>query len=129
MPRGLRRSLPAILSTGLLLEGCALAPPPAGTPAEEARRVLAEHRQAGPVRAVVRGNPFGMDETRRDALVTEAMAAGVAGLAVRFTSYPDVAAAPEPHLVVVLDPVETAAAEAACRAPDSVRDHHRRRDG
>jgi hypothetical protein len=112
--------MPAILTAGVLLSGCAQGSPGTGGPAEEARRVLAEHRQDGPVRAIVRGNPFGMDEARRDALVTEAMAQGVAGLAVRFTTYPDAAAAPEPHLVVVLDPLETAPTEAACSAPDSV---------
>jgi hypothetical protein len=119
-PRAPGRSLPAILSAGLLLAGCAQGTPGPGTPSEQARRALAEQRQQGPVRAVVRGNPFGMDEARRDALVSEAMADGVSGLSVRFTTYPEVAAAPEPHLVVVLDPVEPVAAETVCSAPDSV---------
>ena len=114
------RSLPSILTAGLLLAGCAQGEPGTGTPGAEARRLLAEQREAGPVRTVVRGNPFGMDEARRDALVSEAMADGVSGLTVRFTTYPGEAAAPEPHLAVVLDPVEPAPADLACRAPDSV---------
>ena len=114
------RSLPAILCAGLSLAGCAQGTPGPGTPGEQARRALAEQRQEGPVRTVVRGNPFGMDEARRDALVTEAMAAGVTGLTVSFTTYPDAAAAPEPHLAVVLDPAEAVPAETACSAPDQV---------
>ena len=120
VPRAPGRSLPAILTVGLLLSGCSQGSPGGGTPGEQARRVLAEQRQEGPIRTVVRGNPFGMDEARRDALVSEAMAAGVAGLSVRFTSYPDTAAAPEPHLVVLLDPVEAVAADTACQAPDTI---------
>jgi hypothetical protein len=118
--RGLRRSLPAILGAGLLLAGCAEAPRTGGTPGEEARRTLAEQRGEGPVRAVVRGNPFGMDETRRNALVSEAMAQGIAGLSIRFTTWPEAAAAPEPHLAVALNPLETVSPEALCGAPDSV---------
>lgn len=108
------------LAAILLLAGCTQgAPPPAG-PGEQARRALAEQREQGPVRTVVRGNPFGMDETRRNALVSEAMAEGVSGLAVRFTTWPDAAAAPEPHLVVALNPRETDPASVLCSAPDSV---------
>ena len=73
-------------------------------PGREARRLLAEARETGAIRTVVVGNPFGMDPARRDALVTDAMAEGVPDLEVRFTAYPDQAAAPEPHLVVVLNP-------------------------
>jgi hypothetical protein len=120
LPRAAGRFLSSILSANLLLAGCAQGTPDTGTPGEQARRALAEQRQEGPVRTVVRGNPFGMDEARRDALVSEAMAAGVSGLTVRFTTYPDAAAAPEPHLAVVLDPVEAVPAETVCSAPDSV---------
>ena len=120
LPRGRCPTLPAVLTAGLLLAGCAQGPPPPATPGEEARRVLAERHSAGPVRTVVGGNPFGMDEARRDALVTEAMAAGIAALDVRFTTRPDAAAAPEPHLVVLLDPADTVSPDAACRAPDRV---------
>jgi hypothetical protein len=112
--------LPALLIAVSLVGGCTPGPPPAPLPGEEARRALAGQREAGPVRTVVRGNPFGMDEARRDALVTEAMAAGVAGLAVRFTTYPAAAAAPEPHLVVVLAPLDVVPADVACARPDSV---------
>jgi hypothetical protein len=104
----------------LLLAGCAQEPTRT-TPGEDARRALAESRSGGAIRTVVRGNPFGMDEARRDALVTAAMAEGVAGLDVRFTTYPDQAAAPEPHLVVVLNPAADLPAAAACGAPETLR--------
>jgi hypothetical protein len=89
-------------------------------PGQEARRVLAEAREIGAMRTVVVGNPFGMDPARRDALVTEAMAEGVPGLEVRFTTYPDQAGAPEPHLVVVLNPAGDLPPPATCRAPETV---------
>jgi hypothetical protein len=89
-------------------------------PGQEARRVLAEAREMGPIRTVVVGNPFGMDPARRDALVSEAMAEGVPGLEVRFTTFPDQAGAPEPHLVVVLNPAGDLPPPAACRAPETV---------
>jgi hypothetical protein len=110
---------PAGLLAALLLLGCAQGPAPPATPAEEARHALAEGRTAGAIRTVVRGNPFGMNEGRRDALVTTAMAEGVPGLKVRFTTSPDQAAAPEPHLVVVLNPAGESPA-AACRPPDTL---------
>ena len=107
-------------AAGLLLLGCAQEPPRTGAPGEESRRALAESR-AAPVRTVVRGNPFGMDQARLETLVADAMAAGVSGLDVRFTPYADAAAAPEPHLVVLLNPVETASNDTVCAAPDSLR--------
>jgi hypothetical protein len=113
-------ALRACLLGGLLLAGCAQEPS-RSTPGEDARRALAEGRSAGAIRTVVHGNPFGMDEARRDALVTAAMEEGVAGLDVRFTTYPDQAAAPEPHLVVVLNPAAEVPAAAACRAPEKLR--------
>jgi hypothetical protein len=104
----------------LLVLGCAQEP--AGTtPGQEARGALTEAREQGAIRTVVVGNPFGMDPARRDALVTDAMGEGVSGLQVRFTTYADQAGAPEPHLVVVLNPTEDLPPPAACRAPDSVR--------
>ena len=118
--RAAAQLLPAILTASLLLAGCTQGRPDPGTPGEQARRALAEQREQGPIRAVVRGNPFGMDEARRDALVSGAMAAGVSGLSVRFTTYPEAAAAPEPHLAVVLNPAESVAADTACSAPDSM---------
>jgi hypothetical protein len=114
---GRRAWLSACLVGNLLLLGCAQEP----LPGREARRLLAEAREMGAIRTVVVGNPFGMDPARRDALVTDAMAEGVPNLEVRFTAYPDQAAAPEPHLVVVLNPVGDLPPSAACRAPESVR--------
>ena len=105
---------------GALLAGCAQEAPRTGAPGEDARRALAEHRSAGPILAVVRGNPFGMDEGRLNALVTRAMAEGVRALTVEFTTHPDRAAAPEPHLVVILDPVNEPAAAAICGAPETI---------
>jgi len=109
--------LSVCLIGNLLLPGCAQEP----VPGQEARRVLAEARETGAIRTVVVGNPFGMDPARRDALVSEAMAEGVPGLEVRFTTYPDQAGAPEPHLVVVLNPAGDLPPPAACRAPETVR--------
>jgi hypothetical protein len=104
----------------VLLLGCAQEPPRTGAPGEESRRALADN-PAGPIRTVVRGNPFGMDEARLEGLVTDAMAAGVSGLDVRFTSYPEAAGAPEPHLVVLLNPVETGSSDVVCSDPDGLR--------
>ena len=112
--------LPVLLVGGVLLAGCAQEAPRTGAPGEDARRALAEHRTEGPVRAVVHGNPFGMDELRLDTLVTQAMAEGVSGLDVSFTTHPDQAAAPEPHLVVILNPAREPPAADACRAPETV---------
>ncbi len=112
--------LPVLVIGGVLLAGCAQEAPRTGAPGEDARRALAERRAEGPIRAVVHGNPFGMDELRLDTLVTQAMAEGVSGLDVNFTTYPDQAAAPEPHLVVVLNPASEPSAAAACRAPETV---------
>lgn len=119
-PGAARARLAVGLLSGLVLLGCAREPARTGAPGEEARRALAESRAAGPIRTMVRGNPFGMDEARRDALVTAAMAEGVPGLAVRFTTSADQAATPEPHLVVVLNPAGEQPAAAACRAPDQL---------
>jgi hypothetical protein len=112
--------LPAILVGAVLLAGCAQEAARTGAPGEDARRALVERRAEGPIRAVVRGNPFGMDQLRLDNLVTRAMAEGVPALDVSFTTYPDQAAAPEPHLVVILNPVNEPPSAAACRAPETV---------
>ena len=109
--------LSACLIANLLLLSCAREPPPG----PDARRALAETREQGAIRTLVVGNPFGMDPARRDALVTDAMAEGVQGLEIRFTTYPERAGAPEPHLVVVLNPTEDLPSPAACRAPETVR--------
>ncbi|HSA81093.1 MAG TPA: hypothetical protein VLE23_09730 [Geminicoccaceae bacterium] len=109
----------ACLIGNLLVPGCAREPSESAAP--EARRVLAESRETGAIRTVVVGNPFGMDPARQDALVSQAMAEGVAGLDVSFTTFPDQAGAPEPHLVVVLNPAGDLPPPAACRAPETVR--------
>lgn len=111
--------LSVCLIGNLLLLGCAREPADAGV--SDARRALAEAREMGAIRTVVVGDPFGMDPARQDALVSEAMAEGVPGLEVRFTTYPDQAGAPEPHLVVVLNPAGDLPPPAACRAPETVR--------
>jgi hypothetical protein len=103
-----------------LLASCAQEPPRTGAPGEDSRRALADARKQGTVRAVVRGNPFGMDQVRLDTLVTQAMAEGVSGLDVSFTTYPDQAAVVEPHLVVILNPAKEPPMAAACRDPDTV---------
>jgi hypothetical protein len=121
--RGDRRAaawLLALVVGGGLLAGCAQEPRRTGAPGEDARRALAEQRKQGPIRAVIRGNPFGMDEARLEDLVTRAMAQGVAGLSVAFTSHPDQTAASEPHLVVILNPAQEPPAAAACGAPETV---------
>jgi hypothetical protein len=104
----------------LLLVGCTPGRPGAGTAGEDARKALADSRSAGPILTIVQGNPFNMDEMRRDALVTNAMARGVAGLDVRFSALPSAAAAPEPHLVVILDPQSEPPPAEACGTPQSV---------
>lgn len=91
-----------------------------GAPGEEARRALAAAREAGPIRTVIRGDPFGMDRVQRDMVVTEAMASGVSGLRVRFTTAAGAAAAPEPHLAIVFDPQGEPSAAEVCRAPETV---------
>jgi hypothetical protein len=112
------------LSLGvLLLAGCA-APPQvtedSGGNGLNARRALEARRAEGPVLAVIHGQPFGQSEAERDALVTEAMAAGVRGLAVRFTTDSAAVSGPEPHLVVVLNPLGVPSPEQACARPDSI---------
>ena len=84
------------------------------------RQVLAERTQEGPVLAVVVGNPFATDETRLDSEVTRAMAAGVTGLSVDFTTNESRAAAAEPRLVVLLNPAADPTGDAACRNPTLV---------
>jgi hypothetical protein len=105
----------------LALAGCqvpAAVEPVGPTP----RQALVEQAALGPVRAVVAGELPTVDAADRDRLVTEAMATGVRGLGVRFTTDPAAAAAPEPHLAVVLDPGPVAPATLACRAPEEVPD-------
>jgi hypothetical protein len=113
---------PATLLGVLLLAGCGSIPTvTSDSGVSDARDVLAERTKEGPVSAVVVGNPYAMDETRLDTEVTSAMAAGVSGLSVDFTTVPGQAAAPEPRLVVLLNPAGDPTGSAACRTPTLVR--------
>ncbi len=118
--RGGAIRLLVLLLAGGLLSGCAQEAPRTGAPGEDARRALAEHRRQGPIQTLVLGNPFAMDQSRLDSLVTQAMAEGVTGLEVAFTAHPEQAAAAEPHLVVVLNPAREPPAFAACRDPQAI---------
>lgn len=112
----------ALASACLLAAAAACAASPEERTSGEgkgSRSSLAAQSGEGKVRAVVYGNPFDMDLQRRDALVTRAMAEGVAGLSPQFTVYPAEAGAPEPHLAVLLNPV-VGSAEMACRAPETI---------
>jgi hypothetical protein len=86
-----------------------------------ARERLSAALAEGPVRARIFGDPFGLDPDRQDILVTSAIADGVTGLTVRFSTDPGVAPRPEPHLVVLLNPVTDLPAKLACEAPEQVR--------
>jgi hypothetical protein len=89
-----------------------------GLDGQAARDALAARRAEGPVLAVIRGQPFGLGTAERDALVSRAMADGVRGLQVRFTTDPAAAPSPEPHLVVLLDPLGAPSPEQVCAGPD-----------
>jgi hypothetical protein len=109
--------------SALLLAGCA--PPPQvvvepGLDHLSAREALAARRAEGPVRAVVHGQPFVQSEAGRDALVTRAMADGVRGLEVRFATDPTVVPSPEPHLVVLLNPLGSPSLQQVCARPESL---------
>lgn len=99
------------------LAGCA-APAAVEPTGPSPRQALAEQAAEGPVRAVVAGELPDVDSAARDRLVSEAMAAGVRALRVGFTTDPAVAAAPEPHLVVVLNPGPATPSTLACQAPE-----------
>jgi hypothetical protein len=115
-----RRS--AALAGALLLAGCGSGPTvTTDTGVGNTRQALTERSEQGPVPAVVIGNPFGMDEARLDSMVTDAMAAGISGLGVDFTTDPSSAAAAEPRLVVVLNPAADPTGSAACRNPSPIR--------
>jgi hypothetical protein len=116
----LGRSSGALL--GALLAGCGSGPSvTTDSGVSNTRQVLTERVEQGPVPAVVIGNPYGMDEVRLDSMVTNAMAAGVAGLSVDFTTDPSQAPAAEPRLVVVLNPAADPTGSAACRNPSPIR--------
>lgn len=117
----LSRALAALVGV-LLLAGCGSVPTvTTDSGVSDTRRVLAERAEQGPIPTVVVGNPYGMDEARLNSMVTDAMAAGISGLSVDFTTDPSQAAAAEPRLVVVLDPAGDPPGSAACRSPSPVR--------
>lgn len=112
-----RLSLPALVGA-LLIAGCGSVPSvTSDTGVGDTRQVLAERTEQGPVLAAVIGNPFGMDEGRLDRMVTDAMAAGITGMSVDFTTDPAQAVAAEPRLVVLLNPAADPTGSAACRNP------------
>jgi hypothetical protein len=105
-----------VLLGGALLFGCARAADTAvRNPARQALAAAAE-----PVLMTVVGNPFAMDETRLDALVSTELAAGISGMSTQFTPSPERAAAPDPRVVVVLNPLRDVAPETLCVAPDTI---------
>jgi hypothetical protein len=84
----------------------------------KARRAL--EAAAEPVLMTVVGNPFEMDEARLNALVSHELAEGIGGLSTRFTTSAERAAAPDPRVVVVLNPLAEPAPETLCVAPDTI---------
>jgi hypothetical protein len=107
----------AALTGALLLVGCGSTPTVTSEGVGDTRQILTERAEQGPVPAVVVGNPYAMDEARLDSMVTDAMAAGITGLSVDFTTDPARAAAAEPRLVVLLNPAADPTGSAACRNP------------
>jgi hypothetical protein len=98
-----------------LLSGCGSGTGPDAT--NDARRALAAAPE--PVRMVLVGNPFGMDQARLNALISNELARGVTGMSTAFTTSAERAAAPEPHVVVVLNPLTEPTPTALCSAPDT----------
>jgi hypothetical protein len=118
-----RAALASLGLSALLLAGCAAPPPVVVEPGLDglaARDALAARRAEGPVRAVIHGQPFGPGAAERDALVTRAMADGVRGLEVSFTTEPAAAPSPEPHLVVLFNPLGLPSPEPVCARPESL---------
>jgi hypothetical protein len=110
-----RARWPAVLLAGALLLGCARGDTEVQNPA---RRALAAAEE--PVLMTVVGNPFAMDRARLNALISTELAEGISGMSTRFTTAPERAAAPEPHVVVVLNPPSEPAPETLCVAPDAI---------
>lgn len=82
---------------------------------DQARRTL--RTAAKPVLMIREGNPFDMDQARLNGLISSEMAAGVRGMRAQFTTSPGQAPAPEPHLVVILNPRAEPPPAAVCAAP------------
>ena len=86
----------ATIGALVLLAGCG-SPTVSSDSGSKARQVLLEHSEQGPVMAVVIGNPFAIDETRLDSIVTQAMSDGVTGVSADFTTDSGRATAAEPR--------------------------------
>jgi hypothetical protein len=111
-----RVTWPLVLLVGLLLFGCGRG---ADLDAQnQARRALRAAEQ--PVLLVLEGNPFEMDQARLNGMVSAEMAAGITGMSARFATSPATAAAPEPRLVMILNPLSEPAPDVVCAAPASV---------
>lgn len=111
-----RARWPVVLLVGALLVSCGRGAEP---DAENlARRALADAEK--PVLLVLKGNPFDTDQTRLNALISTEMAEGISGLSTNFTTAPSHAAAPEPRLVMILNPLHEPAPDTVCTAPDAV---------
>jgi hypothetical protein len=108
------RRWPLVGLIGLLLLGCGRGTDPDAQ--NQARRALAAAEE--PVLLVLEGNPFETDQARLNGLISHEMAAGVSGMRTSFTT--SAAAAPEPRLVVILNPQSEPAPATACAAPGSV---------
>jgi hypothetical protein len=106
---------PVVLLGGALLVGCAW-----GDPGNRvsARRALADAKE--PVLMTVVGNPFGMDQARLNALATAELSAGVTGMRTEFTISPERAAAPDPRVVAVFNPLSDPDRDILCMAPDGI---------
>jgi hypothetical protein len=107
---------PLVVPVALFVLGCGGGP--GGDVQNPARRALVAAQT--PVLLVPRGNPFDMDQARLNALVSSEMAAGVTGMSTQFTTSPERAAAPDPRLVVLLNPASEPALATLCAAPDTV---------
>jgi hypothetical protein len=109
----------ALMAAASSLTGCAGGERPPD-PRLDARRALEQQVEAGPVLAVVRGNPFTIPDGQLATLVSQNMAEGVRGLGVRFTSDPERAAAREPRLVALINPIGAPEPSAICSAPGGI---------
>jgi hypothetical protein len=106
----------AVLLGGPLLFGCASG---AETDVQNpSRRTLAAAQE--PVLMITVGNPFAMDQARLNALISTELADGIDGMSAQFTTSPERAAAPDPRVVVALNPLSESAPEALCTTPDAI---------
>jgi hypothetical protein len=105
----------AVLLAGLLA-GCSSGEGPDAQ--NDARRALAAANE--PVLMTLVGNPFEMDQARLSALISSELARGVTGMSTAFTTSAERAAAPEPHLAVVLNPAHEPPPAALCLTPETI---------